>query len=148
MGRHAGFPVTNGSRSAVPTLPVELLRDAVARAVVQTSLRQAAREISISPNGLRNFINGAAARPATCLKLERWVARRELKGRAPTEGRFIKLLNEVASDLTPRQASAVAKEVASLIADAYELRDLTPPRWMADLARQADSRRRVRTVPA
>ena len=91
----------------MPTLPVELLRDAVARAVVQTSLRKAAREISISPNGLRNSINGAVARPATCLKLKRWIARGNLKSRMPTEGRFIKLLNEVAVDLTPRNAAAL-----------------------------------------
>ncbi|HUL49654.1 MAG TPA: hypothetical protein VLT79_06570 [Gemmatimonadales bacterium] len=141
--------MTNTSRWVPPTLPVELLRGAIARAVVQTSLRQAAREISISPNGLRNFINGAAARPATCLKLERWIARRDPKRRTPSEGRFIKLLNEVAADLTPRQAGTLAKDVAALIAEAYEIRHLSAPRWLTDMARLAESRRaRIKSASA
>jgi hypothetical protein len=129
-----------GSRNSLPTVPVEVLRDAVTREVLRTSLRRAAREISLSPNGLRNFINGAAARPATCLKLERWIAGRETRERAPSLGQFVKLMNGLSGDLTLRQAKALGNEVAALLVAAYEARHLTAPRWACALAERASSR--------
>ena len=128
-----------------------VLRDAVARQVVRTSLRQAAREISISPNGLRNFINGAAARPATCLKLERWIAAYAPRSRSPSpsEGRFVRLLNELTSDLTPQQATMLGRQIAELLREAYEVRQVVPPRWVSEFARQAEPRRaRLRSASA
>ena len=129
-----------GPRGSLPTLPVEVLRDAVAREVVRTSLRRAAREMALSPNGLRNFINGAAARPATCLKLERWIAGRETRQRAPSLGQFVKLVNGLSGDLTVRQAKALGHEVAALLVAAYEARHLTAPRWASELAEHASAR--------
>jgi hypothetical protein len=128
------------SRGALPTVPVEVLRDAVTREVLRTSLRRAAREITLSPNGLRNFINGAAARPATCLKLERWIAGRDTRQRAPSLGQFVKLVNGLSGDLTPRQAKALGYEVAALLVAGYEARQLTPPRWASELAHHATLR--------
>lgn len=137
------------ARQPLPALPVTVLRDEVARVVVRTSLRRAAREISISPNGLRNFINGAAARPATCLKLERWIATHATKTPSPSVGRFVRLLNEVASDLTPQQATALSQDIAGLLLAAYESRSLTPPKWVTEFARQAEPRRaRLRSASA
>src|SRR6266567_4998759 len=62
------------SRRNVPALPVPLLRDAIGRETARMSLRSAAAAISISPNGLRNFLNGSVPRSATRAKLERWLA--------------------------------------------------------------------------
>src|SRR5437867_10649015 len=69
----------SGGRRNVPTLPVPLLRDAVARETARLSLRQAAAQISLSPNGLRNFLNGSAPRSATRAKLERWLSSQDRK---------------------------------------------------------------------
>src|SRR2546426_12332044 len=46
----------------VPTLPVPLLRDGLARQTAQFSLRRVAREVGLSPNGLRDFLRGATPR--------------------------------------------------------------------------------------
>src|SRR5438045_5913574 len=73
----------SASRRSVPTLPVPLLRDAVGREVARISLRGAAKAISVSPNGLRNFLNGSAPRSATRAKLERWLASQERPSRPP-----------------------------------------------------------------
>src|SRR5437667_5696762 len=66
----------NAGRRSVPTLPVPILRDAVARETAGLSLRKAASEITVSPNGLRNFLKGSVPHPATRGKLERWLAAR------------------------------------------------------------------------
>ncbi len=129
-------------------VPVSTLRDAVAREVVRTSLRQAAREIAVSPNGLRNFINGCAPRAETRVKLQYWVASRGTKSRPPAVGQLVRLLNELAADLTPDQVSDLARDVAGLLGAAYEARRLTPPRWVAEFATEASERRKTRVQTA
>src|SRR3989475_4858502 len=122
------------SRRNVPALPVPLLRDAIGRETARMSLRRAAAAISISPNGLRNFLNGAAPRSTTRAKLERWLAARSGPLRPPTVGRLVRLLNELAGDLAPEQAAALGRDIARLLAVAYEQRRVSPPRWVQELA--------------
>lgn len=118
-----------------PTLPATLLRDAVARLVATMSLRQAAREIGLSPNALRNFLAGAEPRAATRARLERWLAaRRAAADRHPSVGHLVQLIGELASELSPAQAAALGRETARLLLDAYQSRQLTPPRWVRELA--------------
>src|SRR2546421_12610059 len=123
----------SASRRGVPTLPVELLRDAVGREVARLSLRGAAKAIAVSPNGLRNFLNGSAPRSATRAKFERWLAGRERVTRPPNVGQLVRLLNELAGDLSTQQTAALAVEIAALLSTAYETRRLSPPRWVQDL---------------
>ena len=122
-------------RRSVPTLPVPLLRDAVARETARMSLRGAARAISISPNGLRNFLNGAAPRSATRLKLERWLAGQGRVSRPPSVGQLVRLLNELSGDLSPKQTAQLGRDIAELLAEAYETRRLEPPHWVQALLR-------------
>ncbi len=127
----------------VPTLPVTLLRDAIAREVARQSLRHAARQVGISPNGLRNFVNGAAPRSCTRVLLERWLAAQHRVSRPPNVGQFVRLLGELAGDLSPQQTLALGREVAQLVAAAYEQRRLSPPAWVRDLAKRFRSTRRA-----
>ena len=127
----------------VPTLPVALLRDSIAREVARQSLRHAARQVAISPNGLRNFLNGAAPRSATRVKLERWLAAQHRVSRPPNVGQFVRLLGELAGDLSPQQTLALGREVAQLVAAAYEQRRLSPPAWVRDMAKRFRSTRRA-----
>src|SRR5207249_12154378 len=92
----------SASRRGVPTLPVELLRDAVGREVARLSLRGAAKAIAVSPNGLRNFLNGSAPRRATRAKLERWLATQDRPSRPPGVGQLVRLLSDPPADLSPR----------------------------------------------
>ncbi|HET7233195.1 MAG TPA: hypothetical protein VFJ16_24505 [Longimicrobium sp.] len=48
------------------------LRDAATRYVASTSLRQAAREIGMSPTGLQKFLDGAEPYVKTVRKLSLW----------------------------------------------------------------------------
>jgi hypothetical protein len=100
------------------------------------SLRQAAREIGMSPNALRNFLAGAEPRAATRARLERWLAahRSTAVDRRPSVGHLVQLIGELTSELSPAQAAALGCETARFLLDAYQARRLTPPRWVRELA--------------
>src|SRR5205085_8613903 len=104
-----------GGRSTVPTLPIPLLQDAVARQVARFSLRRVAREVSMSPNGLRDFLRGATPRSSTRGKLERWLAAQGQVTRPPNVGQFVRLLAELSSDLSPQQTEQLGREIAALL---------------------------------
>jgi len=123
--------VTAGS--AVPTLPVPLLRDGLAREAARSSLRRVAREVGMSPNGLRGFLIGALPRSVTRIRLERWLAAQGKVTRPPNVGQFVRLLNEHTLDL--------GRALAGLLVDSYEARRLSPPRWVQDLVRHYQPRR-------
>jgi len=114
-----------------------VLRDAVAREAARVSLRQAAREIGTSPNGLRNFLNGAAPRVVTRGKLEQWLARRTSPSRPPAVGQLVRLVHQLSADLTPQQSTTLARNIAAALEAAYEERRLSPPKWVRELARRA-----------
>ena len=131
----------SGGRRNIPTLPVPLLRDAVARETARLSLRQAAAQISLSPNGLRNFLNGSAPRSATRAKLERWLSNQQRVTRPPNIGQLVRLLDELSGDLSPQQTMRLGREIAGLLAAAYETRRLSPPRWVQQFLQQYRARR-------
>ena len=116
---------------------MSVLRDAVAREAARVSLRQAAREIGTSPNGLRNFLNGAAPRLITRTKLEEWLARRTTPSRPPAVGQLVRLVHALGADLTPQQSVEFARGIAAALEAAYEERRLSPPKWVRELARRA-----------
>jgi hypothetical protein len=131
----------SGGRRNVPTLPVPLLRDAVARETARLSLRRAAAQISLSPNGLRNFLNGSAPRSATRAKLERCLSSQQRVTRPPNIGQLVRLLDELSGDLSPQQTMRLGREIAGLLAAAYETRRLSPPRWVQQFLQQYRARR-------
>ena len=126
-------PMTAGS--IVPTLPVPLLRDGLGREAASLSLRGVAREVGMSPNGVRDFLQGAIPRSATRVKLERWLATRGKVTRPPNVGQFVRLLNELSVDLSPEHTLGLGRALAGLLVETYEARRISPPRWVEDLVR-------------
>lgn len=118
----------------IPSLPIPVLRAAVTRAVAEHSLRKIAREIGLSPNGLRNFLNGAIPRASTRLKLERWLAAQGRPPSPPTLGHLVRLIGEISTDLSPRQVAELGRAVASFLHTAYESRNVPAPGWVHELA--------------
>ncbi len=105
------------------------------------SLRGAAKAIAVSPNGLRNFLNGSAPRSATRTKLERWLASQERPSRPPGVGQLVRLLGELSADLSPQQTEQLGRTITALLAEAYAARRLSSPRWVQDLLRHYQPRR-------
>lgn len=132
----------NAGRRSVPTLPVPILRDAVARETAGLSLRRAAGEISVSPNGLRNFLKGSVPHPATRAKFERWLAVRGRGSRPPSIGQLVRLVSELAAELSPGQAAQLGRDIGDLLARAYEVRRQGAPRWVVELVRHYRPRNR------
>ncbi len=132
----------NAGRRSVPTLPVPILRDAVARETAGLSLRRAAGEISVSPNGLRNFLKGSVPHPATRAKFERWLAVRGRGSRPPSIGQLVRLVSELAAELSPGQGAQLGRDIADLLARAYEVRRQGAPRWVVELVRHYRPRNR------
>jgi hypothetical protein len=127
------------ARPSLPALPVPLLRDAIARETARHSLRRIARETAMSPNGLRDFLQGATPRDPTRAKLEQWLAGRGRVTRPPNIGQFVRLLNELSSDLSARQVIQMGQQVVELLVESYEARRLAAPPWVHDLRRQYES---------
>jgi hypothetical protein len=125
--------LTRRARPRAPALPVSFLREAAAREVASRSLRSVAREIGLSPNGLRNFLHGAEPRPATRVKLERWLASRR-RGHAPRVSSLVRLLGELGEGLRPEEVSALGRRVAAFLEELYRTRGQAPPAWIRDLA--------------
>ncbi len=98
------------------------------------SLRQAAAEIGLSPNALKNFLAGAEPRATTRAKLERWLGDRKTQEPGPQIGDLVRLIGDLAVDLSPAQAASLGRETARLLVEAYQERHLPPPRWVRELA--------------
>jgi len=118
----------------LPTLPATLLRDAIGRHLATISLRQAATEIGLSPNALKNFLAGAEPRATTRAKLERWLAGRKNAVHRPAVGDLVRLLGDLTAELSAAQTATIGRETTRLLLAAYQERRLAPPRWVRELA--------------
>src|SRR5437899_12856037 len=96
--------------------------------------------MSVSPNGLRDFLRGSSPRSATRTRLEGWLAAQSTVTRPPNVGQFVRLLNELSVDLTPEQTLELGRGLAELLVQSYEVRRLSPPRWVQDLLRHYRAR--------
>lgn len=99
------------------------------------SLRQAGREIGLSPNALRNFVAGAQPRLKTRLYLERWLASRPPTTAGPSVAEFLSLVDGLTPDLPPREARALARHLTDDLVKAYRRVQLPTPSWVRELSR-------------
>lgn len=60
-------------------LPLERMREVLARRVEATSLRHVAREVGMSPTGVQKVLDGADSYSRTRRKLERWYVRESVR---------------------------------------------------------------------
>src|SRR5687768_17422905 len=116
---------------------VETLREAARTFMDATSLRQAARDIGMSPTGLRGFLDGAAPYVKTERKLRAWYLREANRGVQAVSP-------EAASNalrlLVGHFAPAYGRETTLELIDVLERRardSQTPvPQWIGELRSQ------------
>src|SRR5256885_2492437 len=59
--------------------------------------------------------------------------------RPPNIGQFVRLLNELSGDLSPKQTMQMGRQVAELLVESYTARSLAAPTWVHDLRRHYES---------
>jgi hypothetical protein len=116
---------------------VETLREAARTFVDATSLRQAARDIGMSPTGLRGFLDGSAPYVKTERKLRAWYlreAQRDVQAVSPEAA------NNALRLLVGHFAPAYGRETTTELIDVLERRcrdSQTPiPAWVKELRRE------------
>lgn len=110
------------------------MREVAAARVADTSLRGVAREIGMSPMGLRNFIHGTDPYSPTLRRLRNWYVRyaAERAGTVQLEDATAALSVLVHDmDSAPRRETAVV--VLDAVARGYELSGVTRPAWVGEL---------------
>jgi predicted phosphohydrolase len=119
---------------------VETLREAARLYVDATSLRHAAREIGMSPTGLRGFIDGADPYVKTTRKLTEWYVR-ELQNRSGelTTESASAAISLLLKHFPPAQREGVAAEVLEVLDRKCRETDTPRPAWLADMREGAES---------
>lgn len=114
-------------------MSLEVVRDAVKRAVAQRSLRQVAREVGLSPRGLTLFLEGNRSQSGTALKLRDWYV---LHGAAAvgvsgdTAAASLEQLLDGLEDGDREQGRMMILGVLDML---HRRRRKTPPPWIEDL---------------
>lgn len=113
----------------------------VIRRIAETSLRQVAKDVRMSPSGLQKVADGAAPYSKTMLKLRAWRARLTVASATPVRA------EDAASALHLLTTGLEAGPRAEVILDALELFGRAygdePPAWIPELRERWLSRSAV-----
>lgn len=123
---------------------VKHLRDAAAARVEKTSLRRVAREIGMSPTGLKKFILGTAPYSPTLRRLRKWY----LQYAALPTGEVARedasaALAVLTHDLSPDARRHTSSELLEAVGRGYDLAGKGRPRWVAELRAEIGGVRRA-----
>ncbi|HEX6369794.1 MAG TPA: hypothetical protein VF006_12820 [Longimicrobium sp.] len=113
---------------------IPLMREAVTERVERTSLRTAAREIGMSPSGLKKFLDGNMPYTKTIHRLRRWYlqhagdAREEL-----SEEEAYAALSVLVHDLPPGTRAATMAAMVECAEQGYARVRRDVPAWVAGI---------------
>lgn len=110
------------------------LRETAAARVENTSLRSVAREIGMSPTGLKKFLLGTAPYSPTLRRLRNWYVQYAAvqQGHVGLEDAYA-ALNVLVHDLPPDPRRETAACLLECVARGYEQGGKAQPGWMAEL---------------
>jgi len=118
---------------------IETLREAARLYVDATSLRHAAREIGMSPTGLRGFIDGADPYVKTTRKLTEWYVR-EIQNRNAelTHESASAALSLLLKHFSPTHRPAAAEEILEVLDRRCRETQTPRPAWLVDMREGAE----------
>lgn len=113
---------------------IRRVREVAAARVENTSLRGVAREIGMSPMGLRNFIHGTAPYSPTLRRLRNWYVRyaAERPGAVELE-EATAALSVLVHDMDSAPRRQAACTVLDAVALGYEQSGVVKPAWVVEL---------------
>ena len=113
---------------------VQHLREMAAARVESTSLRGVAREIGMSPTGLKKFLNGTAPYSPTLRRLRKWyVHHAALPAGEVAYDDACAALAVLTHDLPGNPRRETAGCVLDCLGRGYDAAGRTHPRWIAEL---------------
>lgn len=110
---------------------VRRLREAAAARVEASSLRQVAREIGMSPTGLRGFLDGAEPYTPTQRKLEQWYTTAGGGNVNPESARTA--LEVLLRGLPPAERPDALMELCDTLEEIYESTVESTPEWLREI---------------
>ena len=121
---------------------VKHLRESAAARVENTSLRGVAREIGMSPTGLKKFLLGTAPYSPTLRRLRKWY----LQYAALPTGEVSyhdasAALTVLTHDLTSEPRREASDCVLDCLARGYDVSGRSRPRWVAELRAEYGTRK-------
>ncbi|HWK90430.1 MAG TPA: hypothetical protein VNP72_10605 [Longimicrobium sp.] len=116
------------------TAAIRHMREAAAARVENTSLRRVARDIGMSPTGLKKFLCGAAPYSPTVRRLRNWYVRHAAAQQSDVEtvdasAALSVLMHDLGSD-SRRDA---ALEVLDAVEGGYDQSGKPKPAWLTEL---------------
>lgn len=127
---------SNGMEKNLAANPsVEHLRDTAAARVENTSLRSVAREIGMSPTGLKKFLLGTAPYSPTLRRLRNWYVEVQSKepGAVTTLEGAAAAVNLLVRDLPEREQREVVAGIVEAITDGYIAAAKQGPLWLGEM---------------
>jgi hypothetical protein len=112
----------------------EIIRAAIRQAEKETSLRAVARQVGMSPMGLRNFLNGRTPYTGTYNKLSLWYAEHGAEIGAPGQ-QVSAILDVLVEGLPPKGQERGRDLLLDVIARLHREHRTQPPTWLAALKR-------------
>lgn len=113
---------------------IPAMRTAVIERVERTSLRSAAREIGMSPTGLKKFLDGNMPYTKTIHRLRRWYLQHAADARAEISGEdAFAALRVLVHDLTPEAQAEAIQGMLRCMEESYTRSLRETPRWVAEM---------------
>jgi len=121
---------------------VQHLREMAAARVENTSLRGVAREIGMSPTGLKKFLMGTAPYSPTLRRLRKWYLQyAALPSGEVTYQDASAALVVLTPDLSPDPRRDASDCVLDCLARGYDATGRSRPRWVAELRAEYGARK-------
>ena len=114
-------------------IPIAEIREAARLAVETQSLRAVARDIKLSPMGLRNFLDGREPYSATRRKLNAWFVEYAASRPEYDASAVRASLAVILEGIPEAQRDAVARELLGFVDQAYAANGARAPTWLAKL---------------
>jgi transcriptional regulator with XRE-family HTH domain len=128
----------NQQASADPrSATVRHMREVAAARVENTSLRQVAREIGMSPTGLKKFLEGTAPYSPTVRRLRNWYVRYTAVQQSDVETVDASAaLSVLVHDLGSDSRRSAALHVLDALSGGYQQSGKPQPAWLSELRTQ------------
>ncbi|WP_420129177.1 hypothetical protein [Longimicrobium sp.] len=113
---------------------IPLMRDAVMDRAERTSLRNAAREIGMSPSGLQKFLEGGMPYTKTIHRLRLWYLQHAGNaGNSITHDEALAALRVLVHDLPPSTRAETMEAMAGCVGQGYVRIRRAVPAWVAEI---------------